>query len=161
MQTISSVSKCSDRDIIRSLMKTLWRFSCSVQQMRSSSLWSCSHGWLKRTICYCSAEPQPLWTQKKGNGSFFLFIDTSNNIWCCHVCLRVKLCVCVCMWERETWSYLYVTVGKHLSITRGENWNINSKSTCTSWLQSLQTHTHTPGCLVILRWCQVVVWKVP
>lgn len=60
------------------------------------------------------------------------------------------VCVCVCMWERETWSYLYVTVGKHLSITRGENWNINSKSTCTSWLQSLQTHPRLLGHFAVM-----------
>lgn len=27
----------------------------------------------------------------------FLFIEASNNIWHCHVCLRVKQCECVCV----------------------------------------------------------------
>jgi len=38
IQTISSAFTCCDRDIISSLARTLWRFSCSVLQMRFSSL---------------------------------------------------------------------------------------------------------------------------
>lgn len=101
---------------------------------------------MKTTICYCSAQPGPLWTHSK---RLFLFIEASNNIWHRHVRLRVKLCegerVCVC----EAWSCLRVgTVGKHLSVKREVKWKHQLCSNLP-FMVAPNTHTHLSNFKVV------------
>lgn len=147
MQTISSVSQCCDRDIIRSLMKTLWRFSCSVQQMQFPSLWSHSHGWLRRTICYCLAEPRPLWTQSKG--SFFLWKHPIISGVAMYASGSNYVCVCLCMWGLE--QSVCGNCGKaFVCYKRGKMETSAVKQPAVHDCSRLRhTHTHTPDLLVI------------
>lgn len=62
-----------------------------------------------------------------------LFIEASNNIWQCHVRLRVKLCmracVCACVWLTAVCKWgLWESI---CLLQEGENGNISCETTCS------------------------------
>lgn len=143
MQTISSASKCYDRDIISSLMKTLKILLLSAANLASVSLilqlWSYSYSRLKKTMLHCSAEPQPPCMQTKRQ-RLLLFIEASNNIWCCHVCLGVKMCV----WDMDS---SVCSIGKDFCYKKGKSkhqlWNnLKLRLQASQILSTPHAYTH-------------------
>lgn len=64
----------------------------------------------------------------------FLLIEASNNIWRCHVRLRVKLCarVCACVCVRLGAISMWGLWESICLLQEGDNGNISCEATCSS-----------------------------
>lgn len=91
----------------------------------------------------------------------FLFIEASNNIWHCHVCLRVKQCECVRVSGSE--PSVCGKCGKAFVSYKSSKMETSAwETTCSPWLQASQIQTHSHTRLLGHLWrCQFPVGKVP